>query len=239
VRIGVSPILGVKLVDLIIEPFRRINSDVHVIFREMNLAEMTRLLDEGQLECVFGPIDLKAQNRSEWNGVLLFEEPLIFVASGASNRSTLHDSSIALTKISNETFVLVSDACGLTQVTRAIFRRHRYRLNEYPGEAMSYAVLQEWAQLGIGAAILPRSKVLDSTGHQIVGKDEAALTISYHAIWRKQSVQRPEITRLAAYLQEKAPLIAAGVHGFGTGSAMGVQQHAVLTPHRHRKPAKP
>jgi DNA-binding transcriptional LysR family regulator len=212
-RIGVSPILGVKLVDLIIEPFRRSNSDVDVVFREMNLAEMIKLLDQGQLEIVFGPIDLDASARSEWNTALLYQEPLLFVPSGASNDENARQSVIPLKSIRDETFVMVPDVCGLAQVTRAVFRRHRYKLNEYPGEAMSYAVLQEWAQLGIGAAILPRSKVSD-TGAEITGKDGAALTIAYHAIWRKQAIQRQQITKLVAYLQETAPSIVAGLEGF-------------------------
>ena len=47
-----------------------------------------------------------------------------------------------------------STICGLARATRALFRRHRRKLNEYPGEALSYQVLEEWSALGLGAAIL-------------------------------------------------------------------------------------
>lgn len=212
-RIGVSPILGVKLIDLIIEPFRRSHAEVDVVFREMNLAEMIKLLDQGQLEIVFGPIDLESSAPAEWNMTLLYQEPLLFVPSRATSGDLARQSTVPLKSICDETFVMVPDTCGLARATRAIFRRHRYELKEYPGEAMSYAVLQEWAQLGIGAAILPRSKVSD-TGPQITGKDGALLTIAYHAIWRKHALQRAEIAKLIAYLQDTAPSILAGLDGF-------------------------
>lgn len=33
------------------------------------------------------------------------------------------------------------------------------KFNKYPGEALSYQVLEEWVQTGVGAAVLPKSKV--------------------------------------------------------------------------------
>lgn len=50
---------------------------------------------------------------------------------------------------------MVPNTCGLAQATRALFRNHRCKLNEYPGEALSHQVLGEWAGLGLGAAIVP------------------------------------------------------------------------------------
>jgi len=43
---GVSPLVGIELVSLIVEPFRRTNANVEIIFREMNLEEMTRLFGD-------------------------------------------------------------------------------------------------------------------------------------------------------------------------------------------------
>ena len=54
---------------------------------------------------------------------------------------------------------MVPDACGLARATRPLFRTQQKKLHEYPGEAMGYRVLEEWAALKIGAAILPKSKM--------------------------------------------------------------------------------
>src|SRR5258708_8760165 len=62
IRIGVSPVLSVKFVAVVIEPFRLENRDVEVIFRELNLAEMMALLQGGQLDFLLGPIDATSTN---------------------------------------------------------------------------------------------------------------------------------------------------------------------------------
>jgi hypothetical protein len=69
---------------------------------------------------------------------------------------------------------MVPDACGLARVTRPLFRTQRKKLHEYPGEAMGYRVLEEWAALKIGAAILPKSKVTSRVAYPI--KDKAGAT---------------------------------------------------------------
>src|SRR5476651_1605416 len=86
VRVGVSPLVGIELVSLIFEPFRRINPTIDVIFREMNLVEMMRLLTAGQLEFVIGPVDQEVRRRPTWRSVQLHEEPLVFVAKGGSEK---------------------------------------------------------------------------------------------------------------------------------------------------------
>jgi hypothetical protein len=68
-------------------------------------------------------------------------------------------SPIAVRDLAPETFVLTIEGCGLTNAVRGLFQRNRVRLREYPGQALSYDVVEEWVELGIGAGILPASKV--------------------------------------------------------------------------------
>jgi LysR family transcriptional regulator, hydrogen peroxide-inducible genes activator len=212
IRIGVSPLVGMELVDLIVEPFRRANPNIEIVFREMNLVEMVRLMEIGQLEFVFGPVDVEA--RANWNKVRFHEEPLVFVAKASSTAATQPATPVALKDIAEEMFVMVPDTCGLAKATRAVFRQHRLKLREYAGAAMSYRVLQEWAHLGIGAAILPRSKAAAGTGADILirkGKIDR-VTICYQACWRRKVDVTSEVVRLGKYLKEVAPSIAAGLH---------------------------
>jgi LysR family transcriptional regulator, hydrogen peroxide-inducible genes activator len=217
IRIGVSPLVGMELVDLIVEPFCRANPNIEIVFREMNLAEMLRLMEIGQLEFVFGPVDVEA--RANWNKVRFHEEPLVFVAKASSTAATQPATQVALKDIAEEMFVMVPDTCGLAKVTRAIFRQHRLKLREYAGAAMSYRVLQEWAHLGIGAAILPRSKTTAGTGADILIRKGQVdrVTICYQACWRKKADVTSEVARLGKYLKEVAPSITAGLHaGYAT-----------------------
>ena len=212
IRIGVSPLVGIESVTQIVAPFRQFNPSVEIVFREMNLSDMMRLLEIGQLEFVFGPMDLK--ERSDLIAVQLQEEPLVFISKGSFDNQQNANKTVLLKDITDEVFVMVPDACGLAKATRSVFQRHRVKLKEYSGTAMSYRVLQEWAELGIGAAILPRSKVTKGIGLQIQlkrsGLDLAMM--SYQACWNKKIIASPQTMDLGKYLTEVGPSIASGLH---------------------------
>jgi len=75
---------------------------------------------------------------------------------------------------------MVPNVCGLATTTRTLFRKYRRKLKEYSGEALSYQVLEEWATLGLGAAIIPKSK-LQKTKHSayaIIDKKDKNILIT-------------------------------------------------------------
>jgi LysR family hydrogen peroxide-inducible transcriptional activator len=145
----------------------------------------------------------------------LYEEPLLFIPRGASWSKGPRPQSVQLKDIADETYVMVPDACGLSRTTRALFRSQRRKLREYSGEAMSYQVLQEWAALGIGAAILPKSKVAaggrasfpinDKAGHEI--------TIGFEAAWSRKGSRSAHLLDFASHLRKVVPAIVAGLQG--------------------------
>jgi LysR family hydrogen peroxide-inducible transcriptional activator len=212
VRVGVSPVVSVKFVDVVLEPFRLDHQDVEVVFRELNVAEMVGLLERGQLDFVFGPVDATPSNLPGFDSVPFQEEPLVFVPSSSSKGQYQNAKSVSLRDIAGETFVMVPDACGLTQTTRALFKATRLKLREYSGQALSYGVLQDWADLGIGSAILPRSKVSADRGPGLlIIEDDAQLHIHYRGLWRDGPDTSPQVRRLAKFLREVAPSIVSGL----------------------------
>ena len=159
IRIGTSPLVSANLFGLIIEPFRLQYPDVDIVLREMNMTDLYRMLDEGLLDFVFGVANI---NKGSMNTAFLYDEPLMFIPRGGVWPNPQHMLSVQLKDIADETYVMVPDACGLSRTTRTLFQSNRRKLHEYSGEAMSYQVLEEWASLGIGAAILPKSKITSS-----------------------------------------------------------------------------
>jgi len=95
-----------------------------------------------------------------------------------------------LKEIAEEHFVLVPNACGLAQVTKALFDEQDLHLQRYAGEASSYAAIQEWTQLGLGAGILPSSKLSAESRKRAIAitKDGAPLTITYFALGKPNTV---------------------------------------------------
>ncbi|HQU69525.1 MAG TPA: LysR family transcriptional regulator [Albidovulum sp.] len=213
IRLGVSPLIGVKLADLAIEPFRRANSDVEIIFRELNLFEMVRLLDQGQLDFVLGPADPTAVLSMHHQSAFFHDEALVFVPGSQSRGRYFQQSEVTLKEIAGETFVMVPDACGLTRTTRALFGQLRLSLREYSGQAMSYSVLQEWAELGIGSAILPQSKLASGAEGlpRIRAADGSPVRIRYQSLWRGAPEPMADVTALAVYLRDVAPALVAGL----------------------------
>ena len=210
IRIGTSPLVSANLLGLMIEPFRLRNPDVDVVLREMNMSDLYRMLDDGLLDFVFGVADA---HKGPWIATFLYEEPLLFIPRGAVWSNGPRPQSVQLKDIAEETYVMVPDACGLSRATRALFRSQRRKLHEYSGEAMSYQVLEEWAALGIGAAILPKSKMAAS-GHasiSITDKSGRDVTIGFEASWSRNGTQSSHLLEFANHLRKVVPGIVGGL----------------------------
>lgn len=197
VRIGTSPLLRANWLVPMLEEFRKTNPDVEIILHEQNMAVLYRMLDEGLLDFVLGVADAP---KPSWNRAFLYGEPLYFIPRGANHLES--KGTIRFEDIAEETFVMVPDACGLARATRALFRSHRHKLNEYPGEALSYQVLEEWASLGLGAAILPKSKLRssDRKAYVLTDKNAKELILVFQAVWVNASQHPVHLQHFAEFL---------------------------------------
>lgn len=209
IRIGTSPLVNSHSLGLMLEPFRREHPDVDLILREMNMADLYRMLSEGLLDYVFGVID---SHKEGWTGTFLYDEPLLYIPSGGGSHGKGMDS-VSLKDIADETYVMVPDPCGLAGITRALFRSQRKTLHEYPGQAMSYQVLEDWATLKIGAAILPESKVIHNknSARTIQGKGGEVVRISFEAVWPKVRAQAVHLKAFERHLRKTGPAILKGL----------------------------
>jgi LysR family hydrogen peroxide-inducible transcriptional activator len=111
------------------------------------------------------------------------------------------------------------------------------KLNEYAGAAMSYRVLEEWTHLGIGAAILPRSKISAEAGAEILVRkgEDLRVTIGYQVCWRKSADTPPPINALGAYLKDVAPSIVSGLNAKNTSGRRDVGSAAPTPRMRSKK----
>ncbi len=211
IRIGTSPLISAHLLGLMVEPFRARNPGVDVVLREMNMADLYRMLDDGLLDFVFGVAHF---DKGPGAATFLYQEPLMYIPRSTAAPSAPTPHTVALKDIADEIYVMVPDACGLARATRALFRSQRRTLQAYSGEAMSYRVLEEWAALGIGAAILPQSKITES-GHAsygITNKSGKTVTIQFEAKGPRTQAAAPHLQAFATHLRQLVPGILAGLH---------------------------
>lgn len=210
IRIGTSPLINTNLLGLMIEPFRLENPEIDLVLREMNISDLFRMLEGGLLDFVFG---IQNAHKGHWSSSFLYDEPLLYIPRGKATLNNGFKKSVNFKDIANEIYVMVPDACGLSRTTRALFRSHRCKINEYSGEAMSYQVLEEWAALGVGAAILPKSKVAVSerATFPILDKFGQQVSIKFEATWPRTIKQPSYLFEFANHLCNVVPSIISGL----------------------------
>ncbi|GIK64344.1 MAG: LysR family transcriptional regulator [Chloroflexota bacterium] len=210
IRIGTSPLIDSHFLALICESFKQLYPSVELILREMNVTDLHRMLEEDQLDFVFGVATAK---QPQWENLPLYRESLLFLPNMRRSEGNNLSDSVFLKDIADETFVMVPDTCGLTRATQAIFRSHRLKLRKYAGEALSYQVLEEWAKLGVGAAILPRSKISTENQSALYIKERSgqSLMLSYEAVWMYSENPSPPLQAFAKHLRDIIPTLSTGL----------------------------
>jgi DNA-binding transcriptional LysR family regulator len=133
-----------------------------------------------QADIVFAPRGVGA---SDWMRCTLYRERLRYVPPGGSRGGPTR---ITLAEIARDRLLLPQRVCGLAEATRKLFQDARLEIDEYPGRAISYGALEDWAELGLGGAILPESKVRATDPLPIVMAGNEPALLTYDAMWPKQ-----------------------------------------------------
>ena len=221
VRIGVSPLIGADVVARAYSavaglPGRGRSS---LVLREADLSELCTALDD-ELDLIVVPAVLPL---TRYRHRVIGSEPVVLVELGAADNAaspvTADPAPAApadpasrppeapavtarIDDVARRTLLLVPDTCGLTTFTRDLLADRGLPLRAYSGEAASYWVLEDWAGMGLGSALLPRSKVTraDSSTRPVVDARGAAVTITYEAAWDSASPIADELDILAGLL---------------------------------------
>ena len=191
-RMGVSPLIHPRLVGLAFEAARQ-GSDGGLVLKENNLVHLRTALLRKDLDLVLVPAVGEAQGlrRREVDA-----EPLHYIPA-ATSLNDQHTEPIELGELLTQRQVLVADECGLTTIVQTMFDRHGAPLQRYAGEAHSYRNLVEWAHLGLGGAILPKSRLDATTGAGRALVDAGVpIAIRYEALWLGNSRRTRSIEAL-------------------------------------------
>ena len=203
-----------------------------LVLREADLSELCTALDDDELDLIVVPAVLpltRYRHRVIGSEPVVLVEPGAGDAAGPVNSASPTDPTRAadpansadpvgsadpaspaevraaaarIDDVARRTLLLVPDTCGLTTFTRDLLADRGLPLRAYSGEAASYRVLEDWAGMGLGSALLPRSKVtrVDSSVRPVVDARGAAVTIAYEAAWDGASPIAGELEALAELL---------------------------------------
>ena len=179
-RLAYSPVLDIRALSRLTEPVVAEYPDLEIVFKECQVGDFEQRVEAQQSDIVFAPRGIGAP---DWMRCTLYRERLRYVPPGGNRGGPTR---ITLAEIARDRLLLPQGVCGLADATRKLFQDARLEIDEYPGRAISYGALEDWAELGLGGAILPESKVrtLDPLPIVMVGNEPALLT--YDAMWPKQ-----------------------------------------------------
>lgn len=212
IRMGVSPLIDPKLVAQMYSMVCDLPESHELVLREADMQELREALSAGKLDVILIPA---VASMPRFAHRIISREPVAIVAShaaqgeasdGVADRSETDenkaDGSMAEFEAeADASFILVPDTCGLTTFTKQLFASHKHPMNACPGEAASYQVLEQWASMGLGAAILPLSKLGGSKAqHRRLQDNGQDVIIAYEAVWNPQSPLAREIELLAGQI---------------------------------------
>ena len=228
VRIGVSPLISADVVARAHSAVAGLlgRGRGSFVLREADLSELCTALDDDELDLIVVPAVLPL---TRYRHHVTGSEPVVLVepgagdAAGPANSASPADpadpatpvdpadpaspaeacaAAARIDDVARRTLLLVPDTCGLTTFTRDLLADRGLPLRAYSGEAASYRVLEDWAGMGLGSALLPRSKVtrVDSSVRPVVDARGAVVTIAYEAAWDGASPIAGELEALAELL---------------------------------------
>lgn len=201
-RVGFSSLLGAQRLARVFSPFAAGERAIEIVYKECTAGDMEQRLDAGTLDVVCGLGVGRARNRARQR---LYSDELRWIAPNAA----AGPEQVGLRVVAQERLVLTVGHCGLAGATRGLFAAARVPIDEYAGQALSYAALEEWAELGIGGALLPAAHIRRaSSAALVVGGKPVRLT--YEAVWRRDLLVADHAKAFVQYLRTVVPRL---VHG--------------------------
>lgn len=205
IRIGLSPLVDVRRLTEALEPWTRAHPGCQSLFMECFLGDLDERLRAAQLDMVIIPRQPRASLAKSVEVLPFYAEDLYYLSRSALLPSAAALGEVTLAEIADDVFVLGPDGCGLAAFTRDLFKAARLRLREYRGQALSYQVMQDWADLGIGSTILPASKIAAQfrpRAQRIVARVKRPASIGFDAMWMRQAAYPRHAARLHDYFRD-------------------------------------
>lgn len=201
-KIGMSPLISTKFIAPLTNSYKAQNSNHEVLLIEDNLSVLKEKLANQELDLILVPAVTKAPDK---NFMPLYEEDLFVI----NDHTPAGAATVLVDDIRDETFVMVPDSCGLSDITRSLLRTTRREIKEYEGKALSYQVLADWASHGLGSAILPESKILPHISKQQICKSDAPARIAFEARW--SSAENKPLKKLLQHFKMNIGSIVSGI----------------------------
>ncbi|HEV8055670.1 MAG TPA: LysR family transcriptional regulator [Nocardioidaceae bacterium] len=200
IRMGVSPLIDSRLVAATYDAvccLSALPGPRRLVLREANMTELRDALLVGDLDLILIP---SVGPLPRYEHRIIASEPMVVVEPRTADTAPMN-----LDDLHGKQLILMPDTCGLTTFTHELTRTHDLKVRPYAGEASSYRVLEEWANMGLGSALVPRSKLSSAdTHHRPLCLDGQEVAIFYEAVWDPNSPLASDMEILASRLAARS-----------------------------------
>jgi DNA-binding transcriptional LysR family regulator len=213
VRIGLSPLVDTRLLTQVLEPYEAEHAGIETFFKECFLDDLDEGLRKTQVDMVIRPSLADSGTRRAVVRTPVYEEDLFYLPKRASADATGETGAVELRDVAAETFVLGADGCGLAATTRRLFAEIGKGLREYTGQALSFQVMQEWADIGVGATILPGSKIapqFKKHARRLLIAPKKPARVKFEASWMKATAYPRHVVDLHRHFRNRVPVLVGG-----------------------------
>ena len=216
-RMGVSPLIHPALVARAFQAARR-HAPSALVLKEDNLADLQAALFSRQLDLILVPAVTEAPGCRRRP---IDSEPVHYLPSvdpagprgpagpagsagpadpaasgGPADPAGPDRRPIEMADLSGRPMVMVGAGCGLNTFTRTLFTTSGTQLRSYPGEAEDYRSLEDWANLGLGGALMPASRFRREELTRPVHDNGHPVVIDYEALWLTNTARERAIETL-------------------------------------------
>lgn len=206
-RVGLSPLVDMKLLNDVLQPYRAEHPEVTIYFKECLLDDLSGRLSNGSVDIAIVPRDIIEPG---WNYLRFYSDPLYYIPSDGTELPDKGALSIAM--LPESPIIMTGGGCGLNRSLELLFAQNAENFTPYPGAAISYPVIEQWASIGIGAGILPRAKLSTSaaTARRLLAPDGTDASFEFHWVWKPDLALTPHVSELHSHIHKRVPYLVQG-----------------------------
>jgi len=206
-RIGLSPLVDMQLLNEVLAPYRSENPKVTIYFKECLLDDLSSRLDHGSVDIAVVPGDMVEQG---WDHFRFYDDPLYYIPSHGLEPD--RSEPIHITELPESPIIMTGGGCGLNRSLEVLFAQNAANFIAYPGAAVSYPVIEQWAGIGIGAAILPSAKLSSSKtrARRLLKQNEDSASFEFKWVWKPNLASPPHLDLLQKHIRDRVPSLVAG-----------------------------
>ncbi|MFJ7949763.1 LysR family transcriptional regulator [Streptomyces sp. NPDC096354] len=203
IRMGVAPLVGPDLVACAFQAARNLARPRDLVLREADRDLLSVDLRAGRLDIILVPV---SSELPAFRHRVIAHDPLMMI-----NPSDAGDNSpVELLTAPDAAYIRGPRNCELTEFTTALFERHGLVPRAHAGEADSYRAVDEWAAMGVGAALLPRSKIThEHASCRPLLEAGTPVEFAYEAVWSGDTPLGTEMEEFVTALSDAGEIPSA------------------------------